>query len=164
MLRRFGNKSVPEIFEIGSYRFIPRKRLLAVRDEELKLSLKESDLFNILCTYPNEVMPRRKALKEIWQNDARCATRTTDVYVAKLRKRFVHDSRIQIQTFMARVMCSEFRVKCRAIHPFTTRIFVAIFSETYCVFPPTLSCIDPSNSRISITSTWLSSTRSWRSR
>lgn len=97
MLRRFGNRLEQEVFEIGAYQFIPRKRLLTIDDEELKLSPKESDLLKILCAYPNEVMPRRKALMEIWQNDDYFATRSMDVYVAKLRKRFVHDPRIQIE-------------------------------------------------------------------
>jgi DNA-binding response OmpR family regulator len=86
----------PESYSLGSYSFIPRKRLLIHQDAEEKLSPKESALLSMLCKFQNEVMPRRKALMEIWNNDDYFATRSMDVYVAKLRKRLKKDPRLML--------------------------------------------------------------------
>ncbi len=91
-------QSEPDSYDIGSYSFIPRKRLLIHQDAEEKLSPKESALLAMLCKFQNELMPRRKALMEIWNNDDYFATRSMDVYVAKLRKRLNKDPQLMIDS------------------------------------------------------------------
>ena len=65
-------------------------------EEARRLSPKESDLLSALCRYQNEVMPRKKVLLEIWNQDDYFSTRSMDVYIAKLRKYLKKDDRIGI--------------------------------------------------------------------
>ncbi len=92
-----GNTKTDE-YKIGQFTFVPRKRALISGENEEKLSPKEADLLALFCQYINEVMPRRKALMEIWGSDDYFATRSMDVYVTKLRKRLKADPQIEIES------------------------------------------------------------------
>ncbi len=93
--------AIPSKVELGGYVFSPSTRILTFEEEESKLSPKEAQLLTMLCKYTNDVMPRAIALHEIWKNDDYFATRSMDVYVAKLRKRLNKDTRIDIENIHA---------------------------------------------------------------
>ncbi len=84
-------------FQIGDFTFDAKLRSLKFRNEEpVKLSPKESKLLQLLATYKNDLMPREKALTEIWQDDNYFTSRSMDVYIAKLRKLLKKDPNVKI--------------------------------------------------------------------
>jgi len=83
-------------YNIGNYSYKVSTRLLKSNKNEKRLSPKEGALFQLLCQHVNEVLPREKALVEIWGEENYFTTRSMDVYVTKLRKLLKDDPRIQI--------------------------------------------------------------------
>jgi two-component system, OmpR family, response regulator len=88
--------SAIEEFEIGSFLFNSKLRTLKQSDKETKLSPKEAALLKMLCEFKNDVMPREKALKEIWKDESYFTGRSMDVYIVKLRKFLASDGKIEI--------------------------------------------------------------------
>ena len=83
-------------FEIGKYHFNYDHRTLTMDSKEQKMSPKEADLLRLLCVYKNELLPRQKALKDIWGDDNYFTARSMDVFVTKIRKYFKDDPSIHI--------------------------------------------------------------------
>jgi two-component system OmpR family response regulator len=83
-------------FDIGIYHFNYDHRTVTHNKQEQKLSPKEADLLRMLALYKNELLPRQKALKEIWGDDNYFTARSMDVFVTKLRKVLKDDSGIDI--------------------------------------------------------------------
>lgn len=85
------------LHEIGQFKFNSKLRTLKNNtDKEVKLSPKEAALLNLLCLHKNDVLPREKALKQIWIDDNYFTARSMDVYIVKLRKYLARDSSIEI--------------------------------------------------------------------
>jgi len=82
---------------IGAYLYRPVSRVLTHPAIERKLSPKEGALLQMLCEHLNQIMPREKALKEIWDEDSYFTTRSMDVYITKLRKYLAEDSSVRIE-------------------------------------------------------------------
>lgn len=89
--------STQEEYQLGSYRFEVKPRLLHRKEEAKKLSPKEGALLELLCQYLNDIMPREKALVDIWKEDSYFTTRSMDVYIAKLRKYLKEDPSVVIE-------------------------------------------------------------------
>ena len=87
-----------DTWEIGTYRFERKSRMLIQGEERRRLTPKEAHLLVMLCMYMNDVLPRQKALIDIWKNDDYFAKRSMDVYMAKLRKYLNPDPRISLET------------------------------------------------------------------
>jgi DNA-binding response OmpR family regulator len=81
---------------IGNFNFNAKLRTLKSATNEVKLSPKEAALLNLLCHHKNDVLPREKALKQIWNDDSYFTARSMDVYIVKLRKHLASDSNIEI--------------------------------------------------------------------
>ena len=96
LLRNSKPVNAVEEFEIGSFLFNSKLRILKKDDKETKLSPKEAALLKMLCEFKNDVMPREKALKEIWKDESYFTGRSMDVYIVKLRKFLASDSKIEI--------------------------------------------------------------------
>jgi two-component system OmpR family response regulator len=98
ILSRNGNNvnSALHQHEIGKYSFNAKLRVLKTSDEELKLSPKEAALLNLLCQHKNDVLPRERALKQIWNEDTYFTGRSMDVYIVKLRKYLAGDTSVEI--------------------------------------------------------------------
>jgi two-component system, OmpR family, response regulator len=84
------------VYKIGQYSYEVNTRTLDHNSESKKLSPKEGALLQLLCQYLNDVMPRERALREIWQEDNYFTTRSMDVYITKLRKYLKHDDSVHI--------------------------------------------------------------------
>lgn len=84
-------------YKVGTYRYEVKTRVLSHPEEDRKLSPKEGALFTLLCQHMNDVMPREKALQQIWKEDNYFTTRSMDVYITKLRKYLKHDGNVQIE-------------------------------------------------------------------
>ncbi len=99
ILNRQQNNFVNEnnfVHEIGKFNFNAKLRILKHTKGEIKLSPKEAALLNLLCQHKNDVLPREKALKKIWNEDNYFTARSMDVYIVKLRKFLATDANIEI--------------------------------------------------------------------
>lgn len=83
-------------FDIGKFHFNYDHRSIKIDQQSVKLSPKEADLLRMLCLYKNELLPRQKALKEIWGDDNYFNARSMDVFITKLRKYLKEDPAIDI--------------------------------------------------------------------
>jgi DNA-binding response OmpR family regulator len=86
------------VHKVGALTFNSSLRILNGNGLEVKLSPKEAALLTLLCRYKNDVLPRAKALKEIWKEDNYFTGRSMDVYIAKLRKHIGADPDLQIES------------------------------------------------------------------
>jgi two-component system OmpR family response regulator len=83
-------------FIIGNYTFNFQYRLVKNGNTEQRLSPKEAGLLRLLCLHINDILPRQKALKQIWGDENYFTSRSMDVFITRLRKIFKDDSRIAI--------------------------------------------------------------------
>jgi DNA-binding response OmpR family regulator len=85
------------VHDIGRFSFNAKLRTLKHhKGSEIKLSPKEAALLNLLCQHRNDVLPREKALKQIWKDDNYFTARSMDVYIVKLRKYLQEDNSLEI--------------------------------------------------------------------
>ncbi len=99
ILRRVSDKKEykkEEIYKIGEYTFNTLNRILTWHDKSLKLTTKESELLELLCSHRNEILERNYALKAIWVDDNYFNARSMDVYITKLRKYLKDDPSVKI--------------------------------------------------------------------
>ena len=101
LVKRFQTKENKEVvkthFTIGSFSFNYRLRTLTFKKESpVSLSPKENQLLYMLIENKNDLLSRKKALIEIWQDDNYFTSRSMDVYIAKLRKYLAKDSTVKI--------------------------------------------------------------------
>ncbi len=95
--RHSADNSDTFLHEIGKFSFNAKMRTLkSEKNKEEKLSPKEAALLNLLCQHKNDVLPREKALKQIWNDDSYFTGRSMDVYIVKLRKYLASDSNLEI--------------------------------------------------------------------
>ena len=95
------NGVLPEVekqdqYTLGTFTFHPQTRELYGAKEQCKLSPKEGALLEMLCEHINDVLPRERALNEIWKDNSYFTTRSMDVHIAKLRKYLSSDLNIEI--------------------------------------------------------------------
>lgn len=87
-----------DAINLGSYTFHLNKQVLAFKQEEKKLSYRESELLKYLFANRNEIIDRRDLLNHIWGNDSFFNSRNLDVYITKLRSYLKEDNTIEILT------------------------------------------------------------------
>lgn len=99
LLKRSRSETAPEqdIYQIGDYQYEVKTRGLILNGDSRKLSPKEGALLHLLCQHMNDILPREKALKEIWNEDSYFTTRSMDVYITKLRKYLNADANVRIE-------------------------------------------------------------------
>lgn len=99
ILKRSGDKShdhAKKEFTIGKFHFNYDHRQITVDGDTSKLSPKEADLLRLLCIFKNELLPRQKALIDIWGDDNYFNARSMDVFITKLRKYLKDDPTLDI--------------------------------------------------------------------
>ena len=99
ILRRVkGNKGKDVIaYKLGGFTFdVQKQSLTYLNGQPDKLTTKESDLLNLLCSHANDILERNFALKTIWIDDNYFNARSMDVYITKLRKKLKDDNSIEI--------------------------------------------------------------------
>ena len=84
------------VYKIGEFTFDTMKQLLIRGEQITKLTTKESELLELLCSHRNEILERNFALKAIWSDDNYFNARSMDVYITKLRKYLRDDPSIEI--------------------------------------------------------------------
>jgi DNA-binding response OmpR family regulator len=83
-------------YTIGKLNFDYDLQVLTAGGHEFKLSTKEADLLNLLCSHQNNVLLREEALMKVWGDDDYFTARSMDVYITKLRKYLRNDPNVQI--------------------------------------------------------------------
>ena len=98
ILRRVKGKKMKDVplYKLGEFTFDTQKQTLVIGDQITKLTTKECELLNLLCSHVNEVLERNYALKTIWVDDNYFNARSMDVYITKLRKLLKDDPNIEI--------------------------------------------------------------------
>jgi DNA-binding response OmpR family regulator len=89
-------KKKEEHYKIGSYSFDSLNQTLIFEEKSIKLTTKESELLELLCTHGNEILERNFALKTIWIDDNYFNARSMDVYITRLRKYLRKDPSVKI--------------------------------------------------------------------
>jgi two-component system OmpR family response regulator len=87
----------PDELLLGSFTFLPKIRQLQREGETTRLSPKDRDLLKLMVAHKNQLLPRSKALLNIWKEDNYFTGRSMDVYVAKLRKYLKVDGCLKIE-------------------------------------------------------------------
>ena len=83
-------------FKIGKFLFNSKLRILSLETNQFKLSPKENELLRLLIININDLLSREIALNKIWRDDSYFASRSMDVYIAKLRKYLSLDPKVEI--------------------------------------------------------------------
>lgn len=91
-----GHDLTKKEFDIGKFHFNYDHRSISDGTNSSKLSPKEADLLRLLCIYLNELLPRQKALIDIWGDDNYFNARSMDVFITKLRKYLKEDPMLDI--------------------------------------------------------------------
>ncbi len=87
-----------DAINLGGYTFHLNKQVLSFKEEEKKLSYRESELLKYLFANRNSVIDRKDLLNHIWGNDSFFNSRNLDVYITKLRSYLKEDTAIEILT------------------------------------------------------------------
>jgi two-component system, OmpR family, response regulator RegX3 len=75
------------VVQVGDLRLDRVSRRVLREGAEIPLTLKEFDLLATLMAHPDEVVPRRHLLDEVWGNEWHGTGRTLDVHVNALRRK-----------------------------------------------------------------------------
>lgn len=86
-----------EVYLLGSIHFDVGNMLLTYEGMEKTLTPKENALLKMLCAHKNNLLPRDKALTEIWGSTDYFFGRSMDVFIARLRKHLSVDPAVAIQ-------------------------------------------------------------------
>lgn len=82
--------------QIGKYTFFNEEQYLAISEEKINLTIKESKLLYIFATAPNQIIDRQRLQKEVWEDDGVIVGRSLDMFVSKLRKKLDTDLNIKL--------------------------------------------------------------------
>lgn len=96
-LDRQGGQAQPsDWLPLGTYSFHPKRQLLKLGVQEIKLTSRESLLLELLLSRKNEIAERSLILNQIWGTDDFFTARSMDVFITKLRKKLQEDPAVQI--------------------------------------------------------------------
>jgi two-component system response regulator RegX3 len=87
-----GERRAEGVTEVGEVRLDPARRTVAFRGQDLELSRKEFDLLRLLIENAGSVVTRERLIDEVWDTNWFGSTKTLDVHVSGLRKKFGDDS------------------------------------------------------------------------
>ncbi len=90
--------ALPAALVMGDYIFNSHRQILQHKNEERRLSYRESELLKNLWQYRNNIINRSDVLNNIWGSDSFFNSRNLDVYITRLRNYLKADDRIQILT------------------------------------------------------------------
>jgi two-component system response regulator RegX3 len=80
-----------EILQVGNVVLDLGRHECIVRDEEIKLPLKEFELLEMLLSNPGRVVTRDTLIDRVWGMDYVGDTKTLDVHIKRLRSRIEQD-------------------------------------------------------------------------
>ena len=97
LLRRAGVANAHKL-EIGSLVLDADERTATVNGEDVPLTVREFNLLYKLLSYPRKAFTRSQLMDEFWDGDTGSGLRTVDVYMTKLRQKFLGCDDFEIVT------------------------------------------------------------------
>ena len=97
LLRRAGVANAHKL-EIGSLVLDADERTATVKGEDVPLTVREFNLLYKLLSYPRKAFTRSQLMDEFWDGDSGSGLRTVDVYMTKLRQKFLGCEDFEIVT------------------------------------------------------------------
>jgi DNA-binding response OmpR family regulator len=91
-------QSEQEEVSFGQYTFNIKRQTLTGREEQRKLSYRESELLRLLYENRDKIVERSEILTLLWGSDSFFNSRNLDVYITKLRNYLKNDPSIEIIT------------------------------------------------------------------
>jgi DNA-binding response OmpR family regulator len=88
----------PKSFSIGRFTFMPEELKLINGEETISLTQRETELLAFLCLHPNKALKREEILLNVWGKNDFFLGRSMDVFMARLRKMFVAEPSVTIET------------------------------------------------------------------
>lgn len=88
----------PKSFTIGKFTFMPEELKLVNGEETIGLTQRETELLAFLCLHPNKALKREEILLNVWGKNDFFLGRSMDVFMARLRKMFVAEPSVTIET------------------------------------------------------------------
>jgi DNA-binding response OmpR family regulator len=85
-------------YYIGRLKFIPGENRLLNGQEEIFLTMKESQLLQFFCMNSNKILKREEILTYVWGKNDYFLGRSMDVFIAKLRKVLKAEESVSIET------------------------------------------------------------------
>lgn len=85
-------------FEIGKYMFDSCNQSLIYEGSARRLTLKENDIFRLLCMNQDKIVKRDEILSAVWGQNDFFTGRSLDVFISKLRKYLNKDPAIKIES------------------------------------------------------------------
>lgn len=90
ILRRTGKGAIMEKFEVCGIRFDPENLFAHAKGKKESLTRRELEIVAYLFRNPERIISKSELLKEVWKYaDPDIETRTVDIHMGKLRKKFV---------------------------------------------------------------------------
>lgn len=96
LLKRGQPKESKEQIAIGKYLFNYPKQMITLGADQQRLTHREAEVLICLAARPNQLIDRSYMLNEIWGDDDFFSTRSMDVFITKLRKKFKEDPGVEI--------------------------------------------------------------------
>lgn len=92
IIRRSGTRGKEEkkddhMVDLGAIQVDTDSRRVFRGNEEINLTAKEFDLFELLMNDPNKIYSREKLLNDVWGHDYPGDARTVDVHIRRLREK-----------------------------------------------------------------------------
>lgn len=87
-----------DVVELGGVRVGIKRRSVHVRGEAVELTPKEFDLAALLLGHPERVYTREELLELVWGMEYIGGTRTVDIHIQRLRKKFGDTRQELLQT------------------------------------------------------------------
>ena len=93
----------------GELRIDFERRVVKVRDEQVRLTYVEFEILAALAMFPGRVMTRENLLEQVWGDSAYRDPRTIDVHIRHLREKLERDPRNPEYLFTVRGVGYRFR-------------------------------------------------------
>jgi len=91
------DNDINEIIEVGAYKLDTKNQLLVFKQQNQKLTLRETFLIKLLFTNCNALVKREEILTQIWGDDSYFNGRSLDVFISRLRKYIAKDNTLNIE-------------------------------------------------------------------
>ena len=83
--------------QIGKYTFDAANQLLAIADNRIELTYKESELLIMLYEKKNNIVKRDEILIKLWADNSYFKGRSLDVFISRLRKYLKYDDNVILE-------------------------------------------------------------------
>lgn len=84
--------------KIGNYFLDTEKLLLSHQDGNIRLTIREQQLLLYLLKHNHKTIKREDILNNLWETNDYFTGRSLDVFISRLRKYFINDPEIKIQS------------------------------------------------------------------